>query len=243
MQNVYQRRADLVPNLVATVKGAANFESSTYEAVAKARASVGQIPPGVVQNAVNNPQDFAKYAQAQDALGSALSRLLAVVENYPQLKATENFQTLQAQLEGTENRIAFERKKYNDVARAFNTKRNTFPTVTIARTFCSKFTEKPYFQRSRARRRRRSSTSVRETLGARRDRSGHRTSGGRDERSHCRAHRSGCYARCNRTGKARVRTHRLASARSRERRAHLGGATSSQLCRDRRSRAARARRR
>ncbi len=146
VQNVYQRRADLIPNLVATVKGAANFESSTYEAVAKARASVGQIPPGVVQNAVNNPQDFAKYAQAQDALGSALSRLLAVVENYPQLKATENFQTLQAQLEGTENRIAFERKKYNDVARAFNTKRDTFPTVTIAGMFGSKFTEKPYFQ-------------------------------------------------------------------------------------------------
>jgi LemA protein len=146
VQNVYQRRADLIPNLVATVKGAANFESSTYEAVAKARASVGQISPDVVQNAVNNPQDFAKYAQAQDALGSALSRLLAVVENYPQLKATENFQTLQAQLEGTENRIAFERKKYNDVARAFNTKRDTFPTVMIAGMFGSKFNEKPYFQ-------------------------------------------------------------------------------------------------
>jgi LemA protein len=146
VQNVYQRRADLVPNLVATVKGAANFESSTYEAVAKARASVGQIPPDVVQNAINNPQDFAKYAQAQDTLGASLSRLLAVVENYPQLRATENFQTLQAQLEGTENRIAFERKKYNDVARAFNTKRDTFPTVTIAGMFGSRFNEKPYFQ-------------------------------------------------------------------------------------------------
>ncbi|HXO16664.1 MAG TPA: LemA family protein [Candidatus Dormibacteraeota bacterium] len=146
VQNVYQRRADLIPNLVATVKGAANFESSTYEAVAKARASVGQISPQVVQNAVNNPQDFAKYAQAQDTLGSTLSRLLAVVENYPQLKATENFQTLQAQLEGTENRIAFERRKYNDVARAFNTKRDTFPTVMIAGMFGSRFNEKPYFQ-------------------------------------------------------------------------------------------------
>jgi LemA protein len=146
VENVYQRRADLIPNLVATVKGAANFESSTYEAVAKARASVGQIPPDVVQNAVNNPQDFAKYAAAQDALGSALSRLLAVVENYPQLKATENFQTLQAQLEGTENRIAFERKKYNDVARAFNTKRDTIPTVFVANMFGSRFNEKPYFQ-------------------------------------------------------------------------------------------------
>jgi LemA protein len=146
VQNVYQRRADLVPNLVATVKGAANFESSTYTAVAKARASVGQISPDVVQNAINNPQDFAKYAAAQDQLGSALSRLLAVVENYPQLRATENFQTLQAQLEGTENRIAFERRKYNDVARDFNTRRDTFPTVLFAGMFGSRFNEKPYFQ-------------------------------------------------------------------------------------------------
>jgi LemA protein len=146
VQNVYQRRADLIPNLVATVKGAANFEKSTYEDVAKARASVGQISPEVVQNAINNPQDFAKYAAAQDALGASLSRLLAVVENYPQLRATENFQTLQAQLEGTENRIAFERKKYNDAARAFNTKRDTFPTVMIAGLFGSRFNEKPYFQ-------------------------------------------------------------------------------------------------
>ena len=146
VQNVYQRRADLIPNLVATVKGAANFESSTYEAVAKARASVGQISPQVVANAVNNPQDFARYAQAQDQLGSALSRLLAVSENYPQLKATENFQTLQSQLEGTENRIAYERKKYNDDARAFNTKRDTFPTVMIVGMFGSRFNEKPYFQ-------------------------------------------------------------------------------------------------
>jgi LemA protein len=146
VQNVYQRRADLIPNLVATVKGAANFESSTYEAVAKARASVGQISPEVAQNAINNPQDFAKYAAAQDQLGSALSRLLAVVENYPQLKATENFQTLQAQLEGTENRIAFERLKYNEAARAFNTKRDTFPTVLIVGMFGGRFNEKPYFQ-------------------------------------------------------------------------------------------------
>ncbi len=146
VENVYQRRADLIPNLVATVKGAANFESSTYEAVAKARASVGQISPEVVQNAVNNPQDFAKYAAAQDQLGSALSRLLAVVENYPQLKATENFQTLQAQLEGTENRIAFERRKYNEVAQAFNTRRDTIPTVFFAGLFGSKFNEKPYFK-------------------------------------------------------------------------------------------------
>jgi LemA protein len=146
VQNVYQRRADLVPNLVATVKGAANFESSTYEAVAKARASVGQISPEVAQNAINNPQDFAKYAAAQDQLGSALSRLLAVVENYPQLKATENFATLQAQLEGTENRIAFERRKYNEVAQTFNTRRDTIPTVFFAGLFGSRFNEKSYFK-------------------------------------------------------------------------------------------------
>jgi LemA protein len=146
VQNAYQRRADLIPNLVATVKGAANFESSTYEAVAKARASVGQISPQVVQNAVNNPQDFAKYAAAQDSLGSALSRLLAVVENYPQLRATENFQTLQAQIEGTENRIAVERRRYNEAAQTFDTKRDTFPTVLIAGMFGSRFNEKPYFQ-------------------------------------------------------------------------------------------------
>ncbi len=91
-------------------------------------------------------QGFAQYAGAQDQLGTALSRLLAVSENYPQLKATENFQTLQAQLEGAENRIAYERKKYNDVARAFNTKRDTFPTVMIAGMFGSRFNEKPYFQ-------------------------------------------------------------------------------------------------
>lgn len=146
VQNVYQRRADLIPNLVATVKGAANFEQSTYTAVAKARASVGQISPDVAANAVNNPQAFAQYAQAQDQLGAALSHLLAVAEAYPQLRATQNFQTLQAQLEGTENRIAFERRKYNDAARAFNTKRDTLPAVLFVGMFGSRFNEKPYFQ-------------------------------------------------------------------------------------------------
>jgi LemA protein len=146
VQNVYQRRADLIPNLVATVKGAANFESSTYTAVAKARASVGQIPPSAVANAVNNPQAFAQYAQAQDQLGAALTHLLAVAENYPQLRATQNFQTLQAQLEGTENRIAFERRKYNEAAQAFNTKRDTLPAVLFVGMFGSRFNEKPYFQ-------------------------------------------------------------------------------------------------
>ena len=146
VQNVYQRRADLVPNLVATVKGAANFEKSTYIAVAQARASVGQISPQTIQNAINDPKAMAQYEQAQNNLGSALSRLLVVVENYPELKANENFLTLQTQLEGTENRIAIERRRYNEVAQAFNTRRNTFPTVVYAGLFGSKFNNKAYFQ-------------------------------------------------------------------------------------------------
>ncbi|HEX5273804.1 MAG TPA: LemA family protein [Candidatus Rubrimentiphilum sp.] len=146
VQNQYQRRADLVPNLVATVKGAANFEKSTYIAVAQARASVGQLSPQAVANAANDPKIMAQFSQAQNNLGSALSRLLVTVENYPQLKATENFQTLQAQLEGTENRISVERRRYNELAQAFNTKRNTFPTVMIAGIFGSRFNDKAYFQ-------------------------------------------------------------------------------------------------
>jgi len=150
VQNVYQRRADLVPNLVATVKGAANFEKSTYIAVAQARASVGQLSPDVVKNATNDPNAMAQYQKAQDNLGGALSRLLVVVENYPQLKANENFLTLQSQLEGTENRIAVERRRYNEAAQAFNTRRNTFPTVMYAGLFGQRFNSKSYFQASNA---------------------------------------------------------------------------------------------
>lgn len=146
VQNVYQRRADLVPNLVATVKGAANFEKSTYIAVTQARASVGQLPPAVLNNATSDPNAMAQYQKAQDNLGTALSRLLVVVENYPQLKANENFLTLQAQLEGTENRIAVERRRYNEAAQAFNTRRNSFPTTLYAGLFGSKFNSKAYFQ-------------------------------------------------------------------------------------------------
>ena len=145
VQTAYQRRADLVPNLVATVQGAANFEKSTYLSVTRARAQVGQISPQAVQNALNDPQAFQKYAAAQDQLGSALSRLLVTVENYPQLRATENFGTLQAQIEGAENRVAFERKKYNDAARTFNTRRDSIPAVFIAGMFGARFNEKPYF--------------------------------------------------------------------------------------------------
>ncbi len=150
VQNVYQRRADLVPNLVATVKGAANFEKSTYIAVTQARASVGQLPPDVLKNATNDSGSMAQYQKAQDNLGSALSRLLVVVENYPQLKANENFLTLQTQLEGTENRIAVERRRYNEAAQAFNTRRNTFPTAMFAGLFGQRFNDKSYFQATSA---------------------------------------------------------------------------------------------
>ncbi len=148
VQTQYQRRADLIPNLVATVRGAANFEKSTYIAVAQARSQVGQISPQVVQNALRNPQAFAQYQRAQDTLGTALTHLLAVSENYPQLQASQNFLTLQAQLEGTENRIAVERRRYNQVAQAFDTRISTAPTVFIVGLFGSRFAAKPYFQAS-----------------------------------------------------------------------------------------------
>jgi LemA protein len=138
VQNDYQRRADLIPNLVSTVSGAANFEKSTLEAVTDARASVGkvQIDP---KNAPTDPQQLAHYQQAQDQLGSALSRLLVVSENYPQLRATENFRDLQAQLEGTENRIAVSRRDFNNAVQAYDTAIKTFPGMFYG------FKDKPYF--------------------------------------------------------------------------------------------------
>ena len=143
VENQYQRRADLVPNLVATVKGAADFEKSTLEEVVKARASVGQttIDP---KNLPNDPAAMAKYQQAQDQLSSALSRLLVVVERYPELKANANFRDLQTQLEGTENRVAVERMRFNEKAQAYNTERLRFPTVIFANLLGMK--EKAYFQ-------------------------------------------------------------------------------------------------
>ena len=145
VENVYQRRADLVPNLVETVKGAAAFEKSTFTAVTEARSRVGQVA-GTGQNVPNDPAAFAKFQQAQDGLSSALSRLLVVVENYPDLKATANFRDLQAQLEGTENRIAVERMRFNETAQAFNTRRQRFPMVLIAGFFGDRFREKAYFK-------------------------------------------------------------------------------------------------
>ena len=146
VENVYQRRADLIPNLVATVKGAANFEKSTYIAVAQARAKVGQVTQTLPPNVTSDPQNFAKFQAAQDGLSSALARLLAVVENYPDLKASENFLTLQSQLEGTENRIAVERMRYNDIARAYDTTLQSFPTVAIVGFFGGRFPPKAYFK-------------------------------------------------------------------------------------------------
>jgi len=145
VQNAYQRRADLVPNLVATVKGAANFEQNTMTAVTEARARVGQVTPAAMQDILKDPAAFQRYQQAQAGLSSALSRLMAVAENYPQLKATANFRDLQAQLEGTENRITVERQRFNEAAQAFNTRRNSFPLVLIAGFFGDRFATKPYF--------------------------------------------------------------------------------------------------
>jgi LemA protein len=146
VQNVYQRRADLIPNLVETVKGAAAFERDTLTAVTEARAKVGQVSEGAVANIANDPQAFQRFQEAQDGLSSALSRLMVVVERYPELKATQNFSELQAQLEGTENRITVERMRFNDTARAFNTRRDSFPTNIVAGFFGSRFQVKPYFQ-------------------------------------------------------------------------------------------------
>ena len=143
VENQYQRRADLIPNLVETVKGAAKFEQDTFTAVTEARAKVGQVQ---VTPDKLNAESFAKFQQAQDGLSSALSRLLVVMEKYPDLKATENYKALQAQLEGTENRIAVERMRFNEAAQAFNSKRMSFPTVLIAGFLGERFKEKPYFK-------------------------------------------------------------------------------------------------
>jgi LemA protein len=144
VETAYQRRADLIPNLVATVKGAANFEKSTYVAVAEARSKVGQVNLG--SSAPTDAAAFSKFTAAQDSLSSALSHLLVVSEQYPDLKATQNFEDLQAQLEGSENRIAVERMRFNEAAQTFNTTRDSFPTVLVAGFFGTRFNEKLYFQ-------------------------------------------------------------------------------------------------
>ncbi|HLF55628.1 MAG TPA: LemA family protein [Thermoanaerobaculia bacterium] len=146
VQNVYQRRADLVPNLVATVKGSAAFEQETLTAVVEARSRVGQISQAATQEILGDPQKFAQFQQAQDGLSSALSRLLVVVERYPELRSTVAFRDLMTQLEGTENRIAVERRRFNEVARAFNTRLLRFPTNLVARILGWSFAKRPYFE-------------------------------------------------------------------------------------------------
>src|SRR5262245_53904210 len=142
VQNVYQRRADLIPNLVSTVSGAANFEKSTLTEITEARASVGQVK--VDPNAApTDPAQLEAFDRAQGQLSSALSRLLVVSERYPDLKANANFRDLQAQLEGTENRIAVERRDFNTAVQSYNTAVKTFPTVLIAGMMG--FQPKPYF--------------------------------------------------------------------------------------------------
>ncbi len=130
VENQYQRRADLIPNLVNTVKGVADFEKETYTAVTEARAKVNQI--NMSPEMLSDPNAFQQFQSAQDGLSSALSRLLVTVENYPQLKANENFLQLQAQLEGTENRISVERKKFNEVVQKYNTAIRRVPGNIIA---------------------------------------------------------------------------------------------------------------
>lgn len=145
VENAYQRRADLVPNLVQVVKGAAAHERETLEAVTKARAQIGSVNIG---DAARDPEALKRFQAAQDQLSSALSRLIAVSEAYPQLRANENFLALQSQLEGTENRITVERQRFNEAAREFNVKRDTFPTVVFAGLLGERFKSKAYFSAS-----------------------------------------------------------------------------------------------
>ncbi len=141
VENVYQRRADLIPNLVATVKGYAEHESATLEGVVEARSKA----TGVNVDPENlTPEKLAEFQQAQGELSAALGRLLVIQENYPDLKANTNFMALQQQLEGSENRIAVERRKFNDAARAYNTAIRKFPSNIIAGMFG--FGSKPYFE-------------------------------------------------------------------------------------------------
>ena len=142
---VLQRRADLIPNLVRTVEGAANFEKSTLTDVINARANATKVTIDP-SKAPTDPEQLRQYEQAQNALSGTLGRLLAVSENYPQLKANNNFRDLQAQIEGTENRIAVARRDFNNTAQGYNAQVRSFPTVIYAGWFG--FQPKPYFQGS-----------------------------------------------------------------------------------------------
>jgi len=141
VENVYQRRADLIPNLVKTVQGAADFEKGTLEAVIEARSQATSIKIDPTNMTAEN---LAAFQKAQDNLGSALSRLMVVVERYPELKANRNFLELQAQLEGTENRIAVERKKFTEEVKKYNAYIRHFPNNMMANMFG--FEKKAYFE-------------------------------------------------------------------------------------------------
>lgn len=141
VENQYQRRSDLIPNLVNTVKGYAAHEKETFDAVVSARAKATQTTVSIDDL---TPEKMQAYQRAQGEVGSALSRLLAVTENYPELKANENFKELQAQLEGTENRISVERRKFNETARGYNTAICKFPRNIVAGMFG--FEKHPYFE-------------------------------------------------------------------------------------------------
>jgi LemA protein len=143
VENVYQRRYDLIPNLVETVKGYAEHEKETFTQVTEARAKAGGTF-NISEQVLNDPAMFEKFQQAQNTLGGALQRLLVVMEKYPELKANQNFLVLQNQLEGTENRIAVERKRFNVAARGYNTYIKQFPKVILANMFG--FKEKIYFK-------------------------------------------------------------------------------------------------
>ena len=142
VENQYQRRSDLIPNLVKTVQGAADFEKSVLTEVTDARSRVGQMKLSAED--LSDPQKFEQFQKAQDQLSSALSRLLVVSENYPQLKTNESFLQLQSQLEGTENRISVERKRFNETVQVYNTEVKSFPSLIMAKIFG--FKEKEYFK-------------------------------------------------------------------------------------------------
>ncbi|PIS29014.1 MAG: LemA family protein [Candidatus Marinimicrobia bacterium CG08_land_8_20_14_0_20_45_22] len=142
VSNQYQRRADLIPNLVETVKGYAQHERETFEAVIQARANATGL--NVTPEVLNDPKAFSKFQQAQGEISSALSRLMAIAEAYPTLKANENFLSLQSQLEGTENRITVERQRFNEAVQGFNTKIRVFPTNIFAGILG--FEKKLYFE-------------------------------------------------------------------------------------------------
>lgn len=141
VENQYQRRADLIPNLVNVVKGYASHEKETFEAVVSARSKATQV---TVDPENLTPEKLQEYQKAQGELGATLGRLLAITESYPELKANENFKELQAQLEGTENRISVERRNFNEIARKYNSSIRSFPRSIIAGMFG--FETRPYFE-------------------------------------------------------------------------------------------------